>query len=152
MAQHVTSTRPVVRIEIDLNSRDKEGRTPAYLSDADGHVSVGDAVTAFESEDEVAFPAVVARIAHGVAYLDVNWAAMTDDVPVTVAQPRTAELAERRQSTSSSASWFRFKVMAPLLVGAAAVAATTGGAVSSSSPAPNTTRTTAAATEAGDTA
>jgi len=49
MGQQVTSTRPRVRIEIDLNARDEAGRVPAYLSDADGHVAVGDVVTAFES-------------------------------------------------------------------------------------------------------
>lgn len=152
MAQYVTSTRPRVRIEIDLNSRDELGRTPAYLEDADGYVAVGDIVTAFESEDEVAAPATVRRIAHGVAYLDVDWGAMADDVPLPVIQPRTGALADRRQSTSSSASWVRYKVMAPLLAGAAAVAAATGGVVpASSTAAPNSLRSSATVMEAGDT-
>ncbi|MFF9043328.1 hypothetical protein [Streptomyces parvulus] len=144
-----------MRIEIDLNARDEAGRVPAYLSDADGHVAVGDTVTAFESEDEVAAPAVVRKIAHGVAYLEVDWTAMSDDVPLLVPQPRTVALAERRQSTSSNASWIRYKVMAPILVGAAAVAAATGGVTQgTNTTAPNSVsmRDTATAMEAGDTA
>lgn len=152
-----TSTRPRVRIEIDLNSRDKKGRVPAYLEDADGHISVGDTVTAFESEDEVAAPALVLEVAHGVAYLDVDWSAMTDDVPAPVAQPTNVPLAERRTATSSTAGWIPIKikqVVTPFIVSAAAVAATTtGGAISMNSTAvPNivTMRDPATATEAGD--
>ncbi|MFJ5774932.1 hypothetical protein [Streptomyces sp. NPDC093094] len=148
-----TSTRPRVRIEIDLNARDEEGRVPAYLADADGYLAVGDAVTAFESEDEVAVPAVVRKIAHGVAYLDVDWTAMTDDIPTPVARPATAALSERRQSTSSGASWVRIKVMAPILAGAAVAAASVGMTAPSSTTAPNSVslRDAATALEAGDT-
>ncbi|MFF9123176.1 hypothetical protein ACF09J_07740 [Streptomyces sp. NPDC014889] len=148
-----------MRIEIDLNSRDAEGRVPAFLSDADGHVSVGDLVTAFESEDEVAAPAVVKKIAHGVAYLDVDWDAMTDDIPVPIAKPATVRYAHR-SSTSSGASWVPItikKMVTPLLATAAAVAAATGAGVAttaSGTAAPNSVsmRDVTTAMEAGDTA
>ncbi|MFD4275071.1 hypothetical protein R2B67_17995 [Streptomyces cyaneofuscatus] len=154
MAQQVTSaTRPRVRIEIDLNSRDANGHTPAYLDDADGYIAVGDVVTAFESEDEVAAPATVRRIAHGVAYLDVDWGAMTDDATVPTLQPKTVYLADRRQATSSAASYIRYNIVAPLLVSAAAVAATAGGiAPAPNTTAPNSLRPIAAVMEAGETA
>lgn len=147
----VTSTRPQVRIEIDLNARDRSGRVPAYLTDADGHVAVGDTVTAFQPDDEVAAPAVVEEIAHGIAYLAVKWDAMTDDVPAPAARPTTAALSEKRTTTSSGASWFRIKVMAPILATAAVAAggafATPANAAPNSAPARNTMT----AMEAGDT-
>lgn len=127
----VTSTRPRVRIEIDLNARDSQGRVPAYLADADGHVAVGDVVTAFESEDEVAAQAVVKEIAHGVVYLDVAWDEMTDDIPAPVARPVTVRVAESRTATSSGASWVPIKIkkiVTPILATAAAVAAAAGAA------------------------
>jgi hypothetical protein len=149
--EQVTSTRPQVRIEIDLNARDRFGRVPAYLTDADGHVAVGDTVTAFESEDEVAAPAVVEEISHGIAYLAVKWEAMTDDLPAPAARPTTASLSEKRTATSSSASWFRIKVIAPILASAAVAA---GGALATpATAAPNSVpaRNTMTAMEAGDT-
>ncbi|MDX3294628.1 hypothetical protein PV569_13020 [Streptomyces scabiei] len=146
-----------MRIEIDLNSRDELGRVPAYLEDANGYIAVGDTVTAFESEDEVAAPALVKKIAHGVAYLEVDWAAMTDDAPSPVAHPAGAPLTECRTSTSSTASWIPIKikkVVTPLLVSAAAVAAAaTGGALgTTTTTAPNSVsiRDATTATEAGD--
>lgn len=160
MAAKVTSTRPRVRIEIDLNSRNEEGYVPAYLSDADGHISVGDTVTAFESEDEVAAPAHVKRVAHGVAYLDVDWDAMTDDVPVPVARPVTVRLTETRSSTSSGASWIRVPIkikqmVTPLLAATAAVAAAAAPGVVNqpTTTAPNSVsmRVVTTAVEAGDT-
>ncbi|NGO09311.1 hypothetical protein G5C60_17310 [Streptomyces sp. HC44] len=125
------TTRPRVRIEIDLNSRNDEGLVPAFIEDADGYIAVGDTVTAFESEDEVAAPAVVRKIEHGFAYLDVRWSAMIDDVPQPVPHPITPALAENRSATSSGASWVRVKVskvVTPILATAAAVAAATTGA------------------------
>lgn len=151
---HVTSTRPRVRIEIDLNSRDALGRTPAYLADADGHIAVGDVVTAFEPEDEVAAPAVVKEVAHGVAYLDVDWQKLTDDVPAPLVRATTVDVAQNSQTTSSSASWFPIKikqVMTPVMATAAAVAAVTGVGVAAqpSTAAPNTVSA-RTHTEAGD--
>ncbi|MER5859802.1 hypothetical protein ABT131_30010 [Streptomyces sp900105245] len=118
-----------MRIEIDLNSRDALGRTPAYLADADGYVAVGDTVTAFESEDEVAAPAVVREVAHGVAYLDVCWNELRDDVPAPVVKPVSPQVERTSRATSSSASWFPIKIkkaMTPVMATAAAVAAVTG--------------------------
>ncbi|QTU64236.1 hypothetical protein [Streptomyces scabiei] len=158
MAAVETSTRPRVRIEIDLNSRDEFGRVPAYLEDANGYIAVGDTVTAFESEDEVAAPAVVKKIAHGVAYLDVDWSAMTDDVPAPVAHPASGPLTEARTSNSSTASWVPIKIkkaVTPLLISAAAVAAAaTGGVVGgpAATAAPNSVsaRDATTVTEAGE--
>ncbi len=158
-----TSTRPRVRIEIDLNSRTEEGYVPAYLADADGYVKVGDIVTAFESEDEVAAPAVVRKVAHGCAYLQVDWDAMTDDLPQPVAHPVSRSLADNRSTTSSGASWVPIKVkqlIAPLLATAAAfTAATTGTAVvngtagvTTQNPVNSISVRDVTATEAGDTA
>ncbi|WP_327403843.1 hypothetical protein OG194_29680 [Streptomyces sp. NBC_01288] len=153
-----------MRIEIDLNSRNEEGLVPAYLEDADGYVTIGDTVTAFESEDGVAAPAVVRKVAHGFAYLDVDWDAMTDDVAQPVAHAVTPG-AENLSATSSGASWVRVtmirKVVTPILVSAAAVAAATTGAVlgspgatPNSTAAPNSvsTRDVITVMEAGDTA
>ncbi|MEV0483168.1 hypothetical protein AB0I69_21495 [Streptomyces sp. NPDC050508] len=158
-----TSTRPRVRIEIDLNSRDEEGRVPAYIEDADGFIQAGDVVTAFESEDEVAAPAVVKKIAHGFAYLDVDWDAMTEDRPQPVAHPFTAALADNRSATSSGASWVPVKIkqmVTPILATAAAFAAATSGAAVTGAPGMNTqnpvnsisVRDVTTAMEAGDTA
>jgi len=123
------TTRPRVRIEIDLNSRNDEGLVPAFIEDADGYIAVGDTVTAFESEDEVAAPAVVRKVAHGFAYLDVDWDAMCDDVPHPVARPITPALAHNLSATSSGAGWVRVKIskMVPILATAAAVATVTTG-------------------------
>ncbi|MFE6408508.1 hypothetical protein ACFVOR_16415 [Streptomyces sp. NPDC057837] len=154
----VTSTRPRVRIEIDLNARDSQGRVPAYLADADGHMEAGDVVTAFESEDGVAAPAVVAEVAHGVAYLNVDWDELTDDTPLPVAKPITVQAAGQSIATSSGASWVPVKikkVVKPLLATAAAVAAATGAGILPQPPsttAPNSVsmRDATPMTEAGD--
>ncbi|MGW8875666.1 hypothetical protein [Streptomyces mirabilis] len=140
-----------MRVEIDLNARDRSGRVPAYLSRADGHIAVGDSVTAFEPEDEVSAPAVVEEISHGIVYLAVKWDAMTDDIPAPAARPCSVELSDRRTSTWSWSSWVRTKVLTPVVASAAIAAA--GGAVAAqpttvtTAPTPNT----ATVREAGDT-
>ena len=68
-----------VRVRIDLNARDGNGRVPVRMSRADGPMAVGDTVVAYEPDDQVRAPAVVARIAGGFAYLAVAWEEITDD-------------------------------------------------------------------------
>ncbi|WP_326782770.1 hypothetical protein [Streptomyces sp. NBC_00151] len=89
--------------------------------------------------------------AHGIAYLVVKWDAMTDDVPAPAARPTTAALSDKRTATSSGASWFRIKVMAPILASAAVAA--TGAFVAPATAATNSApvRNTMTAMEAGDT-
>ncbi|WP_372344677.1 DUF6085 family protein [Streptomyces sp. KL116D] len=53
---------------------------PVHLPDG-VTVQPGQQVIAFESEDQVAAPAVVRRLEHGHAHLDVDWGAMRDDQP-----------------------------------------------------------------------
>ena len=70
------------RVEIDLNDIDADGLTTVLLTDASGPLSVGDVVTAFESEDSVAAPATVVSIddAHGLAALRVEWRSMVKEL------------------------------------------------------------------------
>lgn len=156
MVMQEASTRPRVRIEIDLNARDENGLVPAYLEDADGYVAVGDVVTAFESEDEVAAPAKVVKVEHGHAFLDVDWNAMTDDeyvpVPKVVVQ---GSMLRTPQSTASGASWVRIKIRAaaPILATAAAVTGFIAGSTTTTSATPAAAmRQSTPVTEAGDTA
>jgi hypothetical protein len=99
----------------------------------------------------------VAEVAHGVAYLKVDWDELTDDTPLPVARPITAHAAGHSIATSSGASWVPVKikkVVTPLLATAAAVAAATGAAVvpHPSTTAPNSVsmRDATPMTEAGD--
>lgn len=66
-------------VEIDLNDINENGQTVALLIDADQPLTVGKIVVAFESEDQVAALAMVARIdeARGIAFLWVDWASMS---------------------------------------------------------------------------
>ncbi|UJW35099.1 hypothetical protein L3Q67_15750 [Saccharothrix sp. AJ9571] len=75
---------PKVRIQIDLNSRSRDGSLVARIADANGPLGVGHSVTAFEPDDEVAAPARVVRIdrERGLTYLDVAWDELADDTPV----------------------------------------------------------------------
>lgn len=75
-----SSATEVIRLEIDLNSRTHDGLAPAHLP-AGVTVEAGQQVTAYESEDAVAAPAIVRTVQHGRALLDVDWNAMHDDQP-----------------------------------------------------------------------
>lgn len=70
------------RVQIDLNRRDDEGRTPArYSPDFGGAPCVGEHVLAFEPEDGVCVEAIVASVdsgRHRIA-LDVDWGSIRDD-------------------------------------------------------------------------
>lgn len=69
-----------VRVEIDLNSIRPDGTTRVRLADFDGEIQVGQMVTAFESEDNVAADAMVHRVDDdGFAIVIVNRASMCDD-------------------------------------------------------------------------
>lgn len=156
MAQVITSRRRV-RIEIDLNARDREGLVPAYLSDADGDIALGDTVTAYESEDEVAAPAVVVKVEHGAAFLEVDWAKLDDDrrvtVPVVVAHGSMVEDGAS-SSSPSGAIWARVKMRSvPLVAAAAAVGGVLGVSTvpTTTNPAP-AMRHSSPLMEAGDTA
>lgn len=67
-----------VRLEIDLNDRTHDGLVHADLPTG-VTVEAGQKVIAFESEDQVAAPAVVRVVALGKALLEVDWNAMRDD-------------------------------------------------------------------------
>lgn len=71
-----------VRVQVDLNSRSRDGFVVARLSRSTGPVALGSVVSAFEPDDEVAAPARVARIdrERGLIYLDVDWDALDDDI------------------------------------------------------------------------
>jgi len=73
---------PDVRIEIDLNSRSRDGYVFARLSRADGPVLVDDDVVVFEPEDRVAAPARVVRVdrEHGFVFLSVDWSQLAEDM------------------------------------------------------------------------
>lgn len=75
-----------VRVEIDLNVRDRNGLTRTRLSNASGPLNKGEIVTAFESEDEVQALAMVDHIdaSSGYAFLLVNWESMCDDTGLEV--------------------------------------------------------------------
>lgn len=67
------------RIQIDINRRDRDGNTPAHY--AGPAPLVGEAVVAFEPEDEVCAEAQVVSTdpARGVVVLDVDWDSLRDD-------------------------------------------------------------------------
>lgn len=73
-----------VRVEIDLNDVDSNGLTSVLLGDAHGVLVPGETVTAYEPEDGVAAPARVESVdeVNGIAFLRVDWRAMTYDRPV----------------------------------------------------------------------
>jgi hypothetical protein len=71
-----SASRPRVRVQIDLNSRDADGYVRARLSHvAGGDLQVADLVTVFEPDDRVTAIAKVSRIepSRGFVYLDVDW-------------------------------------------------------------------------------
>jgi hypothetical protein len=82
MLRNLVLHRPDVRIEIDLNSRSRDGYTLARLSRADGPVLVDDDVVVFEPDDRVAAPARVVRVdrEHDFAFLDVDWSLLREDL------------------------------------------------------------------------
>lgn len=73
------------RIQIDLNSRARDGSVRARMSRVRGQIAVGSTVTVYEPEDEVAASAEVLKIdaERGFVYLDVDWATLDEDVYVT---------------------------------------------------------------------
>jgi len=73
--------RPGVRVQIDLNSRDREGNVRTRLANAGGSVRAGDQVVAYEPDDQVAASARVVRVDEGAGYLylDVDWDTLDDD-------------------------------------------------------------------------
>jgi hypothetical protein len=72
---------PVVRVQIDLNARSRDGYVRARLSRADGPLVLGDEILAYEPEDRIAAPALVKRVDYdrGFVYLEVDWDQMDDD-------------------------------------------------------------------------
>ncbi|GGI43945.1 hypothetical protein [Agromyces flavus] len=66
-------------VEIDLNDIDEEGLTVALLSDASGPLEPGRMTIAYENEDRLAAPALVASVRTdlGIAYLRLNWRALS---------------------------------------------------------------------------
>lgn len=70
-----------MRIQIDINWRDRDGHTPAdYTGSAP---EVGEHVVAFEPEDGVRADAVVLLVNpdRGLVVLEVDWDSMVDDAP-----------------------------------------------------------------------
>ncbi|HEY3008737.1 MAG TPA: hypothetical protein VGJ63_11840 [Micromonosporaceae bacterium] len=82
--------RSQVRVEIDLNSRDRDGYVRAPASSADGAANVGDLVTVFEPDDQVAASATVVRVDQDYGYLvlDVHWDTLADDYSVVTLSHR----------------------------------------------------------------
>ncbi|GFJ87840.1 hypothetical protein [Phytohabitans rumicis] len=76
--------QPRARIEIDLNSRGRDGYVRARLRKADRPVVAGDEVTVFEPDDQVAAVATVVRVdeERGFLSLDVDWSTLVDDYHV----------------------------------------------------------------------
>jgi hypothetical protein len=70
-----------VRVQIDLNSRDRNGHVRARISSVRGTVRKGDRVIAFEPDDRVAANAEVVRVdaGRGFLYLEVDWDSLDDD-------------------------------------------------------------------------
>lgn len=124
MDQVTTSTRPRVRVRIDLNARNASGLVPTRASRADGYMAVGDLVVAYEPDDEVAAPARVAQVDDKFVYLDVDWSALADDVvvPHAVTIPTAATPSDQR-TTGSLTSWLRVGGFRSQLVAGAAVLA-----------------------------
>lgn len=135
MAEVTAFTRPAIRVRIDLNARDENGYVPARLSRADGLMSIGDTVVAYEPDDEVRAPAEVMEIIGDFAYLAVAWDEMTDDAVAPVVTPIQSPRVE--QKTGSLSSWVRFKVAGPVIAGAAALAALTSPVVAQPPGAPH---------------
>lgn len=78
-----------VRIAIDLNERDRQGRSRAPLASASGPVAAGgDEVLVVEPSDGIVGDAVVAEVdeARGLLRLDVDWHSFRDD-PETTEDP-----------------------------------------------------------------
>lgn len=75
--------RAPVRVQIDLNSRDRRGYVRTRLAHADGPVDVGDEVIAFEPDDQVSANARVIEVdrERGFLYLHVEWDSLDDDNP-----------------------------------------------------------------------
>jgi hypothetical protein len=82
MEKELTIQPRDVRIEVDLNSRGRDGYTFSRLSRASGPVAVGDTVTVFEPDDYVAAPARVVRVdrERDFVFLDVDWSSLDYDV------------------------------------------------------------------------
>lgn len=70
----------MTRVAVDLNVRTRGG-TYSGVEDADGPLTVGQAVTAYEAETGVEGPATVTSIDHAqrLVYLAVDWAALTPE-------------------------------------------------------------------------
>jgi hypothetical protein len=74
-----------VRIPVDLNARDRQGRPYGHLSKASGPVAVGDKVLAIEPFDGIIGDATVAEVDEGrdLAWLEVDWHSFRDDPEAT---------------------------------------------------------------------
>lgn len=72
-----------VRVQIDLNSRDREGNVRTRLLNATGQVEVGDIVVAYEPEDKVSAVAEIVRVDRkgGFLYLRIDWDTLDEDEP-----------------------------------------------------------------------
>lgn len=68
-----------VRVQIDPNVATDQGLIRALMTRADGFMVEGDVVEAFEPEDAVRWPAVVAKVDGEYAFLSVSWNEMSDD-------------------------------------------------------------------------
>jgi len=111
MENEVVIQPPDVRIEIDLNSRSRDGYVLARLSRADGPVLVDDQVVVFEPGDRIAAPAHVVRVdrARDFVYLDVDWVRMDDD-PAYGRSPQPVMVGLRnRLSNAAAAVSMRFR-------------------------------------------
>lgn len=95
----------MTRIKIDLNSLRGDGLTRARRKNADGELTQGMIVTAFEPDDRIAMPAYVERAEAGSPYvlLRVNRAAARDDLAPDLYVAVQAVLAG---NAASSSSWF----------------------------------------------
>lgn len=74
-----------VRIAIDLNQRDRQGRSLGRLADASGPVAAGDKVLVVEPSDGIIGEAVVTEVdeGRGLVRLDVDWHSFRDDPEAT---------------------------------------------------------------------
>lgn len=70
-----------VRIPVDFNERDRNGRAYGHLAKASGPVAAGDKVLAVEPFDGIMADAVVAEVSEGrgLAWLEVDWRSFRDD-------------------------------------------------------------------------
>lgn len=108
MEEELAIQPPPVRIEIDLNSRSRDGFVLSRLSRATGPVEAEDAVVVFEPDDRVAAPARVVRVdrQHGFVFLDVDWSRLENDVVYGTA-PRTVVDGWGQLSNAASPSAMR---------------------------------------------